>query len=105
MTSTDSAYRIEQSFSYVADDWWKWSVWIEADDAKLDAVEQVEYTLHTSFRDPVRVVKSRDNKFRLSSEGWGIFTIYCKVFLKDGRQIPLEHDLYLAYPDGTQNTE
>ena len=28
-----------------------------------------------------------------------------KLYLKNGEHIPLEHDLFLEYPDGTKNLE
>jgi|SRR5688500_14642718 transcription initiation factor IIF auxiliary subunit len=98
-------YTIKQSFKYVPDDWWEWSVWIDAKDVDLDKIEKVVYTLHATFRNPVRTINDRSSKFRLDSEGWGIFTIYAKVFLSEGKPISLEHDLYLEYPDGTANTD
>ena len=51
------------------------------------------YTLHSTFRNPVRKVSDRESKFRLETEGWGTFTIYAKVVLKNKEEIPLEHEL------------
>ena len=93
--------KIEQEYTYEGDDWWEWAVWIDAPEAELDRIERVEYTLHSSFHKPVRDISDRATKFRLATAGWGIFTIYAKAFLNDGKTVEMEHNLFLAYPDGT----
>jgi len=90
--------KIEQSQKYQGDDWWSWSVWIDGPDAELDRVARVEYTLHRTFSRPVRTVDSRANRFKLSTEGWGGFTIYANVYSYDGSFFSLEHQLRLYYP-------
>ena len=96
-------YRISQEQHYQGEDWWKWAVWIDADDHDLDRIDYVVYTLHSTFHNPVRKITDRTSGFRLETEGWGIFTIYARIFLKDGDEIPLSHMLILTYPDGTEN--
>jgi transcription initiation factor IIF auxiliary subunit len=103
MEKIDKSYKIEQSFKYQGDDWWKWRVWIEAEKPKLDKIDYVVYTLHSTFINPVRKIKDRRTKFSLLAEGWGVFTLYARIYLKDKTEIPLEHDLYLEYPDGKRN--
>jgi transcription initiation factor IIF auxiliary subunit len=103
MDSATNGYRIAQDSKYVDEDWWKWWVWIEADDALLDKVSYVIYTLHFSFNDPVRKVDNRGSRFRMETEGWGVFRLYARVHLKDDTELSLQHDLVLNYPDGTQN--
>ncbi len=105
MKEINNNYKIEQDYKYVDEDWWKWWVWIEASDKDLDKIVSVVYTLHFSFPDPVRTVKNRITKFKMETSGWGIFTIYARVFLKDGTAISLEHDLHLEYPDGSENKQ
>jgi len=94
------ALKIAQDYKYVGDDYWKWSVWLDGPKRELDRVESVTYTLHPTFPKPVRTVDSRKNRFRLSTEGWGIFTLYAKVTNKDGSIERLKHPLELRYPDG-----
>ncbi|MCL6257475.1 hypothetical protein M3O96_00125 [Aquiflexum sp. TKW24L] len=98
-------YKISQNFQFVGDDWWKWSLWIEGKDMDLDEIDSVVYTLHPTFPNPVRRITNRDSKFKLESEGWGIFKIFAKIFLKDKKEISLEHTLFLKYPDGKMNME
>jgi transcription initiation factor IIF auxiliary subunit len=96
-----SGLQIFQSEEYQGEDWWNWSVWIGPPEA-LSNVESVEYTLHPSFPNPVRRIDAPSaNQFRLSTAGWGIFTIYAKVKQKDGSVVKLRHELELTYPDGT----
>ena len=103
MDNAVNAYKIEQGFKYVDEDWWKWWIWIEGSDSDLDKIHHVLYTLHFSFNDPVRKVDNRNSKFRLDTEGWGVFTLFGRLYLKDGMEVPLEHELVLEYPDGEKN--
>jgi transcription initiation factor IIF auxiliary subunit len=94
-----------QSYKYESDDWWEWSVWLDGSSQELDQVEYVEYRLHRTFPKPVRVVKDRATNFRLTTGGWGCFTIYVRVVMKDSTEHKLTHDLDLQRPDGTVPTE
>ena len=98
-------YEIEQGFDYVAEDWWKWWLLIKATDADLDKIDYVIYTLHPTFINPVQKITDRASCFRLETEGWGTFTIFAQLHLKDDSLISLQHELYLEYPDGSQNLD
>ena len=95
---------IHQGFKYQGDDWWKWWIQLEGPDKELDEVDHVVYNLHRTFPDPVRKVKDRSSKFKLETAGWGIFTIYVNVVMKEGNVVKLSHDLVLEYPDGRPTT-
>ena len=95
--------RIRQTQKYEAPDWWKWAVWVDGSDEDLDGIARVEYTLHPTFPNPVRTVATRRNKFKLSTEGWGVFPLYARVHRKDGRVLRLKHNLVLRYPEGRKN--
>jgi transcription initiation factor IIF auxiliary subunit len=101
--ASKSIFKIQQDQRYEGDDWWAWSVWLDGPAEDLDRVASVEYTLHHTFRDPVRVVKTRRNQFKLATEGWGVFPIYAQVSLKDGKVVRLKHQLKLTYPTGKPN--
>ena len=105
MEAVNTKYKIAQDFKYEGDDWWSWWIWIEGTSADLDMIDHIIYTLHSTFPKPVRIINDRKSKFKLETEGWGTFTIYAKVVLKDKTEIQLEHELYLDYPDGTKNVE
>jgi transcription initiation factor IIF auxiliary subunit len=97
--------KIKQNSEYVSEDWWRWSVELEGPKDELDAVECVVYRLHPTFPKPVRRVLDRATNFRLETAGWGGFTIYATVRFTDGREVSLEHELELYYPDNTKNTK
>jgi transcription initiation factor IIF auxiliary subunit len=90
-----------QSFKYQGNDWWKWSIWIEAAQPELEQIEYVTYKLHPTFPNPIRTVDDRDSKFRLNTHGWGVFPIQVWIFKKSGELIKLKHHLVLEYRDGT----
>jgi transcription initiation factor IIF auxiliary subunit len=95
---------IRQSEEYVTDNWWKWSVWLDAPPAELDNVESVEWRLHPTFPDPIRRVSDRATNFRLDTAGWGVFPIHASVKLKGGTTLKLRHQLQWHFPDGGTNT-
>jgi transcription initiation factor IIF auxiliary subunit len=92
-------YRVEQSYRYLGDDYWDWNVWIDSDDqAELSKISSVTYHLHNTFPNPVISISNRRTKFKLKTSGWGTFTMYVILNLKDGSVIELSHDLILEYP-------
>jgi transcription initiation factor IIF auxiliary subunit len=93
---------IRQSSTYLGKERWEWSVWVDGPAEELDAIDHVTYILDSTFRDPVRTIEDRSTNFRLTTSGWGTFTIAAKVVQKDASEILLQHDLALSYPDGAQ---
>src|ERR1044072_2272275 len=83
---------------YQSNDWWNWSVWIEAPAMVLAQIEYVEYKLHPTFPDPVEKRTNAADKFRLVSEGWGEFMIELDIKQKNGGKIKKTHWLTLEYP-------
>ena len=75
--------------------WWEWGVYIEGAPGELDRIRCVEYTLHPTFPNPVRVVCARSRRFELTARGWGTFTVEIKLMLKDGSLLRLSHPLEL----------
>ena len=73
--------------------WWEWGVYIEGAGTELDRIRCVEYTLHPTFPNPVRVVCSRKDRFLLTSRGWGTFTVRIKLMLNDGSIHQMAHPL------------
>jgi hypothetical protein len=89
------ALAIKQQSTYKGDDWWDWSVWVDGTDAELSKVKSVTYRLHETFVEPVQIRKTRRNKFRLDSAGWGEFTIVVKIDIGEGKPIVKRHYLTL----------
>ena len=75
--------------------WWEWAVYLDGPGSELDRIRCVEYTLHPSFPNPVRVVCDRPRRFELVARGWGAFTIGVKLMLKDGSVRQLSYPLEL----------
>jgi transcription initiation factor IIF auxiliary subunit len=96
--------KIAQSENYQGDDWWKWAIWIDCPPEELASIESVTYRLHPTFSNPVRKIADRSSKFRLETEGWGTFTIYAEVEIKNGTPRKLRHELQLHYPSGQATT-
>jgi hypothetical protein len=90
-----SALRLENDSKAEGENWWKWWVWVEGTQDEIAAVKFVTYRLHPSFRKPVQDVYDASTKFRLTSAGWGEFTITADAHLKSGESLRLERWLQL----------
>src|SRR6185503_9920070 len=77
-------------------DWHQWMVFMDEPPATCDLVQSVEYRLHDTFPNPIRVISDRGSRFALSSAGWGEFRIAITVHLKDGTVQRTYHDLDLS---------
>ncbi|MEM7305271.1 MAG: pYEATS domain-containing protein [Planctomycetota bacterium] len=67
---------------------WEWAIWQEGD---LDELEAVTYHLHPTFPNPIHRVEDRASGFRLKGSGWGQFTIFMNLHLRDGSTEEREH--------------
>jgi len=76
-------------------DWYQWRVFVDEEDKVLNRIEHVQYLLHRTFANPLRISDDRKTKFALESSGWGNFTIYITVRFKDGTEIDEEYFLDL----------
>src|ERR1044071_3127461 len=61
--------------------YYKWKVYVVADQTTLASIKSVEYTLHPTFINPIITVPASDkNKnFSYSASGWGEFDIKVKI--------------------------
>ncbi len=73
--------------------WYDWTVFCSSSKEELNLIEKVEYHLHPSFPDPIRVVTDSKNGFPLKARGWGVFLIRIIIYLKDGTEVNTEHYL------------
>jgi transcription initiation factor IIF auxiliary subunit len=73
--------------------WWEWGIYVKGTPAELKRIRCVEYTLHASFPNPVRLVCSPNKGFLLTARGWGTFTVPVKVMLKDRTVREFSHTL------------
>lgn len=74
---------------------WRWQVWLHGPPEELDAINEVIYTLHPTFPEPVQRTKDRKTNFRLSATAWGEFMLRASVRKKDGSIEELTHWLKL----------
>ncbi len=85
---------------------WDWTAYLRAAPAVLDRIQCVEYRLHPTFPDPVRLVCKRGSgaqPFALTSNGWGTFSIAIKVQFKNGSTQELTHMLSFARPTSVRS--
>ena len=86
-------YSIRQSSEYVTNNRWHWETWIDASDSELNQITDVIWYLHETFPQPVIKKTTRNNNFRLSQTGWGIFLLHADINLKNSETIDLSHQL------------
>ncbi|MBN2493511.1 MAG: hypothetical protein JXR96_02875 [Deltaproteobacteria bacterium] len=74
---------------------WRWTVFVEGPQSALDRIRCVEYTLHPTFRDPVKMVCQRGGRypFGYTATGWGTFDIKVRILTHDGRVQHMVHPL------------
>jgi transcription initiation factor IIF auxiliary subunit len=74
-----------------------WTIFIKGSAADINKVKCVQYTLHPTFPNPIRLICSAGGNsqmaFPLSTSGWGTFTVKVKIILKDGTNYNREHKL------------
>lgn len=81
------------------DDWYEWVVFVDEPRDVIDQIDSIEYELHKTFPDPLRVSRDREHKFCLVSSGWGEFTIKVRVSFQDGSLGRYTHHLTLEPDD------
>ena len=67
-------------------DWYRWRVFVDEDDKVLNRIKHVQYLLHRTFANPLRISDDKKSKFALESSGWGSFTMYVTVRFNDGTE-------------------
>lgn len=79
-------------------EWSEWKVFMDEPDENLDKVRSVEYRLHETFPNPIRMIDDRNSRFALKSAGWGEFWIFITVHLQDGTEEHVKFYLDLSRP-------
>lgn len=79
-------------------EWFEWKVFMDEPPENLANVKSVEYRLHESFPNPIRIVVDWNSQFALRSEGWGEFWILITIYLKDGTEEHTKYYLDLSKP-------
>ncbi|MCG3165569.1 MAG: hypothetical protein POELPBGB_01337 [Bacteroidia bacterium] len=87
---------LENTAQKINEDYWRWTAYITGDANTIRKIAYVEYRLHETFRQPVRIIKEIgeiDEAFPLTVDGWGIFKLIAIVHFKDGTNQMLTHIL------------
>ena len=92
--------RVENTAEYMDSGRYEWTVFLVAENPVLETIDYVEYTLHPSFPNPVRISHDRDTNFAISSSGWGESNVYIKIVFRDGRKMHTKHKLSLEERNG-----
>jgi transcription initiation factor IIF auxiliary subunit len=79
-------------------EWFEWKVFMDEPAEKLGKVRSVEYRLHKTFPNPIRIVEDRNSRFALKSAGWGEFWIFITIYLNDGTEEHTKYYLDLRKP-------
>ena len=69
----------------------------------LDEIAYIEYELHPTFRDPVRISTDRKNGFPIEFWTWGEFEVLVTVHLAEGRKA--EQVYMLEYSEELPSTD
>jgi transcription initiation factor IIF auxiliary subunit len=92
-TTTELKVTVENWSKEIEPGWWDWGIYVKGPASELKKIRCVEYTLHPTFPNPVRLVCSPADRFLLKVRGWGTFTVPIKLMLKDGTVRELSHQL------------
>ena len=95
--------QLHNSWKLVEDDRWDWSAYLTGPD--LSKVKSVEYILHPTFKNPVRIISEPKNGFLLQTAGWGTFELKALVHLEGGGSTLLTHELKLEESPNTGRTD
>ncbi|MEM7019224.1 MAG: pYEATS domain-containing protein [Pseudomonadota bacterium] len=82
--------------TYLGEKRWSWTVFIIAPQKTLNDIKCVQYTLHSTFANPMQKiceVGEPSQAFAYTGQGWGAFEIPIEITYKDGRVEKFEHQL------------
>jgi transcription initiation factor IIF auxiliary subunit len=68
-TPTQLNVTVENWSKQIEPGWWEWGIYLKGPPTELKRIRCVEYTLHPSFPNPVRLVCSPDKGFLLTARG------------------------------------
>ncbi len=83
-------------------DYFEWMVFMDEPNETLEKVTSVEYRLHKTFPNRIRIVDDRKSRFALKATGWGTFRINIIVYLENDEEIYTKYYLDLNKPWPTQ---
>jgi transcription initiation factor IIF auxiliary subunit len=90
--------QVRNTYRYHGQGHYEWTVFLTEGRSTLDKIGCVEYTLHPTYPNPVRRVCDSTGGFRLSTDGWGEFTLFVKIEWKNQRATRQQYRLDLHTP-------
>lgn len=75
--------------------WYEWCVFVDENSDIINSIKSIEYTLHSTFPDPARLIEDKSTKFALFSSGWGEFSIKTHINYENGASATTTYDLRL----------
>jgi len=97
---------VKNTSSFIGKGRWQWTLYVDAKQDVLEKIKCVEYTLHSTYSNPIQVVCERGSNpaqsFALPGDGWGEFDVGVKVTFADRPPQSYVHRLTLAQPDQPQ---
>lgn len=76
-------------------DYFEWIVFMDEPNGTLEKVKSVEYRLHDTFSNRIRIVDNRESRFALKVKGWGTFWINIIIYLENDKEIYTKYHLDL----------
>jgi hypothetical protein len=96
---TATTLNFDNVFSPLSANRYSWTVWLAEPASMLGEIKCVEYKLHPTFPNPVRLQCDPAKAFSLSTAGWGQFRISLRIMWKDGHETTQFYDLDLGSED------
>jgi transcription initiation factor IIF auxiliary subunit len=98
--------KLRNRWKYKGDNWWEWEAFIDDENSgDLNQVKYVEYVLHNTFPNPVRLIDDPQGGFVLRTAGWGFFELKAFVYTQNNEKIKLSHwiELEVEPQNGVSN--
>ena len=80
---TFGTYHFKLEINKVDNDWYEWKVNLNEPSQLLAKIERVEYILHPTYKNRIKVVKSPANGFMLEFAGYDGFNMPVNIYLKE----------------------
>jgi len=88
--------RIRNRWKYTGHNWWEWEAFLDDQGSgELSRVKRVKYVLHPTFPESIREITDPNGGFVLKTGGWGEFELRAFVYLADGSEKKLTHEIEL----------
>jgi len=80
--ATFGSYHFKLEIQKVDEDWYEWKLSLDEPKERLDEIDRVEYILHPTYRNRIRVIDKPKNGFMLEFAGYDGFNMPVNIYLK-----------------------